>query len=565
MKNWLDALASNNAISRWSWVVTLVVALVNAPQLSAQNEVPFLPWVTAVFVVHIVSIPLLVGAKRSLRAIRVYRPRAALAIVTFLAFGAFRATALSLFAALSYSGDFADLIVGSMPSYLTISTVTLIGVAVVIDGYRQHEVTILRLETLRNNIYELRSAQEVSSQELQRELLKDVRQKIDNEISKIQVSNSGNPEETSARLRQVADSVIRPLSHELLFNEAITQIPKREAEFQIPRFFSLQDIVARAQPSNIFLVPISLELLITPFLLAQYDARIALLNIVLSTPCLVASNLLIKRFWPTKNLSLQRASRLIFAYWLAGGLCALPIYLVSKLAYWGFPLYWGNSFFFLMFTMLFISNQTLITRRDAIQEELTDAVQSEARETSKLRGRVSKLRNEIGKFLHSRVQGELIAAAIELSLRHDVDPSEVNQRIQRLTSERMEEILTPTVFASAEEELTQLVELWSSALDVKIEASSNVWNTIERRSDWKVALIDLISEGLTNAVKHSSGRTVDIKLIESIGTLEMRLISEGSLGRSMKPGGGIAPLKSIFNQIKLEELDGAVHLVAQLT
>jgi hypothetical protein len=186
MKRWLDSLYGPYSINRWSWFVTLVVALVNSPQLSVANKVPLFDWIVAVVIVHIACIPILFFARWNIQKIDAFRLRIACTITHFALFGAFRAFALSIYAARYHDGNFAKLLQGALPSYISIATVTLIGVAVVINRFRAHAATMARLEGLQRNLEAIREAEDVEIRSMQEELL-------------CQRSNPGKPTRTPGK------------------------------------------------------------------------------------------------------------------------------------------------------------------------------------------------------------------------------------------------------------------------------------------------------------------------------------------------------------------------------
>ena len=411
-----------------------------------------------------------------------------------------------------------------------------------IGGYREHEEIMKKLYALRQNLSESNDKAKIGLHEIQESLLKEVRRNLNQEISKLHVDNSQSRPELAAKLRHLAESVVRPLSHELLFTEPPTDSLKIQSHVDSPRFHALRDVVARARPSNILLVPITLELLITPFLLAQYDLKIAVLNLILSTPCLILSNFLMKKLWPKEDLSLVRASSLIMAYWLAGGLCAIPIYIVSQLAYWGFPLYWGNSFFFLMFTILFVSLQALDARRHEIQNQLSWAVKRQALEVAEFQKENAEARRRVGKFLHSRVQAEIVSNMLELSLSDNLEISNIESKLNAFIRDLDSHTGNLDEHSSSEDALSQILEVWRGFLDVEIDAISSVWSSIDRRPDWKLFLIDIVSEGLTNAVKHAESRKVKIKIVEIEDQLSVAIESIGQLTSNFTIGAGLKSL-----------------------
>jgi signal transduction histidine kinase len=124
------------------------------------------------------------------------------------------------------------------------------------------------------------------------------------------------------------------------------------------------------------------------------------------------------------------------------------------------------------------------------------------------------------------------------------------------------ELLTPTVEPPAGDRLRALLDSWSSAIPLTSTISDGVIDRLEEPSRCD-AVVDAISEGLANAVRHGDGTpvTLDVRSSDESGVAVV-VTSGGSLASS-EPGIGLRQLAE-RGTVELREAAGRVRLAVAI-
>jgi signal transduction histidine kinase len=75
--------------------------------------------------------------------------------------------------------------------------------------------------------------------------------------------------------------------------------------------------------------------------------------------------------------------------------------------------------------------------------------------------------------------------------------------------------------------LEGLLTSWSAVLDITVRIDDEAWATIALDPSKGALLVDLISEGLTNAVRHASAKTLTLEVSADGTGLNVRVITPG--------------------------------------
>ena len=92
--------------------------------------------------------------------------------------------------------------------------------------------------------------------------------------------------------------------------------------------------------------------------------------------------------------------------------------------------------------------------------------------------------------------------------------------------------------------LESLLRSWSTVLDITTRIDEHAWAVIDTNPARGQLLVDLVSEGLTNAVRHARGRVVVVEVTDEEGNLSVRVVTDGALQVARDPGIGLQDLRS---------------------
>jgi signal transduction histidine kinase len=206
----------------------------------------------------------------------------------------------------------------------------------------------------------------------------------------------------------------------------------------------------------------------------------------------------------------------------------------------------------------FVGSLAVRTRLD--QEELETALQSNVAMAARIRSEYERERASLARLLHAGVQSELIAGA--LSLTASASPNDAGARTAEIVGRARDALRGESDEPDAAEQVGTLLDSWSSAIGLTARIGDGVWERLGEPSRTS-AVVDAISEGLANAVRHGDGSPVALELRPAArGGVEVVVRSGGVLAAS---GSGIG-LKQLSERgtVALRERAGRVELAVAI-
>jgi len=486
--------------------------------------------------------------------------RPVLAVATFAALGALRSLLMvGVAAAMGYSDLVTILwewpLMGAFAGAFSLSVI-----AVVVDSVREHRSATQRLLALQASLRQINEIESARLVDLEAEFVRDVQERVLAALEQVRSSNPASGQEAGRSLREVSEAVVRPLSHQLAAAE-----PWAAPEQVAPRVRwtrKVDDLVRLVGPVQPLGPALVFELTVLPFMLARFDPGLAALNVIVGPAVLVGLGLLIRRAWPALKhpwlnflglgaayaASFAVAGVVVSASFVALGAESLP--------------FWSGVIAYPVLALAWALLDAVLARRVELEEELTESLSREAQAAERLRSRVASMQGRMAKVLHSVVQGELVTSAVMLA-RTD-DPDAVAAEIDRVSASIVARLHADESAVDSHERILDLLSLWSAALMVDLDVDEELWPALDVDGDLRESVVDVLAEGLTNAVRHGSGPSVQVLMRRTASGVDVSIQSQGHLRPQGPSGLGTQAIAASAESWSLEEHSGVVHLSVSL-
>ena len=379
----------------------------------------------------------------------------------------------------------------------------------------RHEKTLAELEVEKAELDELRGGIRERIRLQRADLLKRVQGVLAPVVDEVKSQLQSSPNELSNRLRDVVDTVVRPLSHD------IGKGSKVDDEVNV-----ITSRAALAKTKSRFPTKISAGAMIVPELTTFATASISVTANVIYFPdsVLLGSIVsLIAVFFGYKimqrlfiNLWVNFVFALLISIGAAVSVSLFTVYVISIL---GLHLT-VNALLQLIagqivLTLITFYMQFLRTQRRDAELEMTRVVSDLAILNSQLRQEVWLNRRRIASILHGSVQAALYASAIRLAkleapTAQDVDAvqSDIAAAISKLESTDGVETFVGV--------LEQIREVWDGAVEVQLPVlSAELVSQIEANPVTSACAAEVVREAVSNAVKHGKAEHVVIEVEKS--------------------------------------------------
>ena len=559
-RTWWWRIGGPNAVTVWSWWVTLPLALMASVYGGALAGLPLAPWALAALAVNVVMILPLAIVRATYLSSRPRPSRPVIALVTFAALGALRSLLMVGVAAAMGYADVSTILwewplMGAFAGVFSLSVI-----AVVVDSVREHRAATQRLLALQASLREINETESARLADLEVEFVNDVEQRVLIALEQVRSRQPASGQEAGQSLREVSEAVVRPLSHQLAAADPWTA-PDQPAprERWTRKVDDLVRLVGPVQPLGPVLV---FELTVLPFMLARFGPALAALNLVVGPAILLGLGLLIRRMWPAlKNpwLNVLGLAGVYAASFVVAGIVVSACFMA--LGAGALP-FWSGVIAYPVLALAWALLDAVLARRVELEEKLTESLSREAQAAERLRSRVASLQGRIAKILHSVVQGELVTSAVSLA-RTD-DPDAVAAEIDRVSASIVARLHADESAVDSRERILDLLSLWSAALKVDLDVDEDLWTVLDVDADLREAVVDVLAEGLTNAVRHGSGPGVQVLMRRTASGVDVAIRSEGHLRPQGLGGLGTQTIAASAESWSLEERAGVVHLSVSL-
>jgi signal transduction histidine kinase len=534
----LNRLGGANSVTIWSWLVTLPFALtvMSGLQYVRAGESSWGPVLVAA-VAHIGTGFLLLVARGAIQVVAPRR-RPAVALLMFALIGFARPFLLLWSAELLHVG----VVVGDLWSRIAINVLVCVTVfsliALVVDLVHEDRIVFARLRAVQRAAGAEADAGRRRIQELRESRTTSVLDAIEGGVREIEQPGLERSR-ASALLRSLANDVVRPLSHELYDIDELaprSDDPDPDGQPWTSQWIAGVAGAMRAAPS--LFTAVLFILLVLPYALAVYGVVVTAGQTAMALVLLVAGNRAVSALASRAPSGARRFLTLAVGYVVTGGLLVAESLVL--LTTFGFTVrfVWFQGLLYPVIALAIAFITSLSARLDADQAELEQSIVESVESASRVRAAYDHERKRLAHLLHTTVQSDLIATALSLRADASVDASTA----VRASVERIHRALDSdaTERPSARDRLEAVIETWRSAMPLEARIDERAWPSLADQPRCQ-AVIDVVSEGLANAVRHGDGSPVDLA-IEPEGDGVRIIVTSGGRVRAGRAGIGLREL-----------------------
>ena len=564
-----------HAITVWSWAISAPFALtvMSGVQYVSATQ-PYLATLSVAAVEHLgVGVLLLAGWA----ILRVTPRRLRVGMVVFLFVGIGIARPYLFLGSGAVLGI--PVAAGDMAGRVAINVVTSVSmfglIALGAGLVREHFGVVRRLRAARRALD--RDAEDAAERilELRRTSVDAVLRRIDDRAASALLRDI-DPREAAALLRSLADDVVRPASHRLFDTpgDASAGISAAGASgraaddptpsgSESPAVLRLRDLgvalIRGMRPAPPVTTAALFAVLVVPFALFRYGPAVTVTQVTVGLALLIAGNAAVAWAVPRVTRPALRLATLVVGY-IAVGL-ALTIesaaFLRAVNLHPQLVGYQALTYPIIAVSVAFVASVSERLRAD--QGELEVALQDSARSVARMHADFDHERAAIARLLHSGVQSELIAAALALGGDPGADaPAVLREVFDRIRAE----LRAPGVGPDPPARIRSLVESWGSALRLDTRIQEEAWARLGDPVRC-AAVVDAISEGLANAVRHGDGgRVLLVVRPDGADGIRIEVTSSGTLAPS-RPGIGLRELAQ-RGEVELREVPDGVELAVAI-
>lgn len=355
--------------------------------------------------------------------------------------------------------------------------------------------------------------------------------------------NSGNAKTASAQLYSAAHDVIRPMSHKLIRDTTEVATPKPQV---VPSAKWIEVLQTKSRASILPSIPIAIVATLFASRLSVVDASIpsgapgatdapitvtadwwslvqALMQLAITFGLFFSIAQLVKALvdatvdrvivsgwrWTIHGLSIIAVAGL-------GQFALISILHIPFVAGFVIP---NLTIPFVFAIPVLVAAATVLVfrattaRQKEVNTELTESRERLDYETARLNEQLWSQRKGLARVLHGSLQAALVAGAIQLhNVAHDTRQlartlSRIRTKVETVIGAMREESEKSPDF---EREISMIVATWEEVCTIAIDFGAGARTRIIGDSTCQAALIDIVAEGVSNAVIHGQASKVSV-------------------------------------------------------
>ena len=482
---------------------------------------------------------------------------------------------------------------GDLFSRVTINVVSALVmlplIAVAVDILREHGEVQRRLIAARSAVEERRADADRGVEELRHQFAATVAERLDAAIGA--TGGELGAVDAAALLRRISDDVVRPMSHELFRDaQAVdadvesrgTPADRGEGELDLGRPIRVRDrlrrIASGLQPDPPIVIALVYLVLVFPHFLTTYGLAVTIIQTPVIGGIYLAGNAATFAIGSRIPSAVWRITAIVACYTGVALVAALQNGAALALFGYSAEFYWAEvaSYPFIAVTIAIIRSVSVQLHGD--EDALAASLRERVRLATGAQSRLKDVRLRLSHVLHSTVQAELIAVSLGLgghrpltddrmpATEGDARPVDASAVVAGTVADIKRALLSPTVgrTPSARDGIEAILAMWGTALRIGVDIDDEVWDLLDSDPARASAVIDALSEGLTNAVRHGRGVTAALSIRHDPGEDQVivELRSEGTIAqpRHGDAGIGLAALRRIGSRVSIRAEDEHVVL-----
>jgi signal transduction histidine kinase len=392
-------------------------------------------------------------------------------------------------------------------------------------GQNRQSAQALALAKTRLDFLKSTVAQQVvdAQQQLQRnvhEKISPVLESLSAEVQHLTTANSeASKSAATGRLRTAALDLIRPLSHELYSADAEVQLASNQNHHAGRTRVTLQQLLTRKMNINVVFNAALPAILTLAFFSGSYYIVAGWMGVlegcIATTAVVVAALTAVNRLTRGRQLN----ALLVLFLGMTTSLLLAGLYVViPEVLNVGIPADYqaflaAGSALVLVGTTLFAF---LYDNRMFVLSRTKEANDENASLVARSRQEVWLRQKQIAKIVHGSVQSRLNAARIRLTQATTVTPELVETVLSDLESAR-QELLQPPAETSTDiqSQLTELADFWRGICTLSFTVDQQSQQSLAADSSAAQTVMEVVSEGVSNAVKHSQAPRVHLTISQT--------------------------------------------------
>jgi len=542
----LRQIGGPNALSIWSWIITLPLALVVgnlAPQSPTQNY-SVIVWTTVLFVIHVVLGAVMWLAAVTLLPHRSRPPRPVVALSVFVILSAARVILLEVLDPIF--GPQGTTLESRIFTNVVGGTIILALIAVLVDDYRTHATIERQLRQAQASLQWLAEREPDALRAADLDEIANVRARVEVELR----GGATGPD----HIRKISNSIVRAQSH-YLAEEQGPDLVHHEPSDRTPREVT-RSILRGLNWPNPYALAFVVELLVFPSVVTGWTWSVAIANALIAGFFIAIAAAGVRRFI---NLPDSAWARPVVIVAVLAGLAIMLSYASSVLVTAisePFPPAVGPAVVLLLAVGLGLSTWNSVTRdRRQRRESMLSAVSEEAQTLERVHGEVARRRAAVAEFLHGPIQSQLVASALK---------GETNEEALEAIEKRFAEYNASTTRWDVQEQVAALTDAWADVMTIRISCTTEIWQRLQREQLTARLLVDTLSEAVTNAVRHGEVADIDVSIEEADNRVQLTVSSLGTLTNDIGNGTGLARLVDRGARITLDQVHERVVMHALL-
>lgn len=378
------------------------------------------------------------------------------------------------------------------------------------------------------------------------------------------VRNRGDAESLALRLRDTVDVVVRPLS---------SSLGREQASFEMPRVTSRgrrrTSEIMQKMPVGQFVLPGTFVLLLLTLTFGSLTTHLQPGEIVITLGLVALTTFMI--LWLAKFLLRSLEMPFIVGVGVYGfihiaiGLIGLllasegVVHIPRNLTIGYVVLITAVSMALYFYLCIELLRERALTRQ---QETITEL----NRTVSSLRQQLNVNSKRIANVLHGPVQSALFASALRLQQSETVDDELVERILGDLDAALTKLAETDLERPDLDLFLEEIRRVWGSATTLDVIEAVPVLAELERDSTATQCVVEVIREGVNNAIKHGEASEIVVEFDRpEAGIVQVCVVNNGRVLTGLSRGGyGTTVLNDMTHDWTIRAVNGKTVLTAKV-